>query len=78
MPMNAPISATGTTSVGMIVARKLCRNTSITMNTSTTAMTSVTTTSWMAALMNTVASKGRNHSTPCGKLGASAFIRVRT
>ena len=37
MPMNAPISATGTTSVGISVARKLCRNTSITMNTSTTA-----------------------------------------
>ena len=34
MPMNAPMSATGTTSVGMSVARKLCRNTSITMNTS--------------------------------------------
>ena len=78
MPMNAPMSATGTTSVGMSVARKLCRNTSITMNTSTTAMHSVTTTSWMAALMKMVASNGRNHSTPGGKLGASSSMRSLT
>ena len=47
--MKAPMSATGTTSVGISVARKLCRNTSITMNTSTTAATSVKITSSMAA-----------------------------
>ena len=58
MPMNAPMSATGTTSVGISVARKLCRNTSITMNTSTTAMISVMMTSWMAVVMNMVASNG--------------------
>ena len=62
----------------MSVARKLCRNTSITMNTRNTAMSSVTTTSWMAALMKMVASKGRNHCTPAGKLGASSSMRAFT
>ncbi|MNY32550.1 hypothetical protein D3C86_1667730 [compost metagenome] len=40
-----PSSAIGTTSVGMMVARKFCRNRYITRNTSTTASSSVLTTS---------------------------------
>jgi len=78
MPMNAPISATGTTSVGISVARKLCRNTSITMNTSTTAATSVKMTSLMAWVMNVVASSATNHSTPGGKPFCNSFMRALT
>jgi hypothetical protein len=48
------------------------------MNTSSTAMSSVTTTSWMAESMNTVASNGRNHSTPGGKLDCRSFMRALT
>jgi hypothetical protein len=72
------MSATGTTRVGMIVARKLCRNTSITMNTSTIAITSVMITSSIAVMMNFVESNGTNHSTPAGRLGASSSMRVFT
>ncbi|MNT26642.1 hypothetical protein D3C72_1622330 [compost metagenome] len=42
---NVPSSATGTTRVGISVARKFCRNRYITRNTSTTASSSVLTTS---------------------------------
>ena len=68
IPMSVPSSADGTTSVGMSVARKFCRNTSITRNTSTTASQSVIRTSRMAALMKGVESQAQIHFTPAGKL----------
>jgi hypothetical protein len=43
--MQAPSRATGTTMVGMKVARKFCRKTNITMKTSTIASASVISTS---------------------------------
>ena len=78
IPMNAPMSAAGTTSVGIRVARKLCRNTSITMNTSTTAATSVMITSLIACVMKVVESKALNHLTPDGKLCCSWSIFALT
>ncbi len=51
MPRKPPISATGITSVAMIVARKFCRNISITRNTSTIASISVLTTSSIEIVM---------------------------
>jgi hypothetical protein len=78
MPMNAPMSATGTTSVGISVARKLCRNTSMTMNTRTTAATRVKMTSSMACVMKVVASSATNHSTPGGNSRCNSFIRALT
>ena len=56
MPMKAPMSATGTTSVGISVARRFCRNTSITMKTRIMASISVLTTSLMEMLMKSVLS----------------------
>ncbi len=56
MPMKAPMSAAGTTSVGIRVARMFCRKTSITMKTSTTAATSVMSTSLIETRMNVVVS----------------------
>jgi len=49
-PRNAPVNATGTTSVGISVARRFCRNSSITKNTSTIASPSVFTTSLIDTL----------------------------
>ena len=42
---NVPISDTGTASIGMMVARQFCRNSSTTKNTSNIASSSVLTTS---------------------------------
>ena len=44
--------------MGMKVARKDCRNTNITTNTSATASISVFTTSWMDTCTNGVVSSG--------------------
>ena len=47
MPAKAPVMATGTTRVGISVARRFCRNSRMTRKTSTTASIRVLTTSWM-------------------------------
>ncbi len=78
MPRKPPISATGMTSVAMIVARKFCRNSSMTRNTSTIAMSSVLTTSSIEILMNCVVSYGTNQLTPCGNVACSSAILVLT
>ena len=78
MPRSVPSSAAGTTSVGMSVARKFCRNTSITRNTSATASMSVIATSRIATLMKVVESNGQNQLVPAGKLGSMSFIRAVT
>ncbi len=78
MPRNPPISATGITSRAMIVMRRFCRNTSMTMKTSRIASPSVCTTSLIENLMNGVVSYGANHDTPCGKLGCSSSIFALT
>src|SRR5437762_9797894 len=75
IPTSVPSSAEGTTRVGMSVARKLCRNTSITRNTSATASARVMITSRMATLMKVVESNAQNQLTPAGKLGCMSFIR---
>ena len=56
MPMKVPSSAMGMTRVGMSVARRFCRKTSITRNTSTTASTRVVPTSNIDLVMNGVVS----------------------
>src|SRR2546421_7122761 len=68
IPTSVPSSAAGTTSVGIRVARKFCRNTSITRNTSVAASASVIITSRMATLMKVVESNAQNQLTPAGKL----------
>ena len=78
MPRKVPSRATGMTRVGMMVARKFCRNTSITRNTSAIASTRVLTTSWIEILTKVVLSKGDIQVTPCGKVGCSSSILVRT
>ncbi len=55
-PRQAPASAMGTTMVGMIVARQLCRKVNITMNTSSMATARVITTSLIEALIKGVLS----------------------
>ena len=67
MPRNVPSSATGITSVGMIVARKFCRKISMTRKTSTIASISVLTTSLIEIFTNVVESYGVNQVTPAGK-----------
>ena len=78
IPTSVPSSAEGTTRVGMSVARKLCRNTSITRNTSATASARVMITSRMATLMKVVESNAQNQLTPAGKLGCMSFIFATT
>ena len=78
MPTSVPSSAEGTTSVGMSVARKLCRNTSITRNTSATASQSVISTSWIATRMNGIEVNPQNQLTPVGKLACSSRIFAST
>jgi hypothetical protein len=51
-----PSSTTGTAMVGMIVARRFCRKTNITMKTSTIASISVCTTFSIDSLTNGVVS----------------------
>ena len=51
-----PISDTGTSIMGISVARQSCRNTSTTMKTRTNASKSVLYTSWTDSSMNTVVS----------------------
>ena len=56
MPRKVPSRATGITRVGMMVARKFCRNSSITRNTSTIASISVCTTSLIEMVTKVVLS----------------------
>lgn len=72
MPKKVPSSATGITRVGITVARKFCRNSSITRNTSTMASARVCTTSSMEMRTKVVDSYGANQVTPCGKVGCSS------
>jgi hypothetical protein len=76
--MKVPSSATGITSVGIIVARRFCRKISITKNTSTIASTSVRITSTIDAVINGVVSYGTLHVTPCGRSLASVAISALT
>ena len=78
IPSSVPSSAVGTTRVGISVARKFCRNTSITRNTSATASMSVMATSRIATLMKVVESNAQNQLTPAGKLGRMSFILADT
>jgi hypothetical protein len=57
-PRNVPITLTGTASIGINVARQLCRKRNTTSVTSTIASTSVIVTSLMEALTNGVVSNG--------------------
>ncbi len=77
-PMNVPSSATGMTSVGMIVARMFCRKISITRNTRTMASTRVCTTSVIDAVMNGVVSYGTLQVTPAGRSRSSVAIAALT
>ena len=77
-PRKVPSKATGITSVGMIVARRFCRNSSITRNTSTTASISVFTTSRIEMRTKVVLSNGVYHSTPAGKVACSSSMRAVT
>src|SRR6185503_14911490 len=57
-PRNVPITLTGTASIGISVARQLCRKRNTTSVTSTIASTSVIVTSLIEALTNGVVSNG--------------------
>ena len=72
MPRKPPISATGITSVAIIVARKFCRNSSMTRNTSTTASARVLTTSSIEMRTNCVVSYGTVQLTPGGNVVLSS------
>ncbi len=56
MTAKVPMSETGTSIIGRIIARQSCRNTSTTMPTSSTASRSVLTTSSTDSRMNGVVS----------------------
>ncbi len=75
---NVPSSATGTTSVGISVARKFCMKRNITANTSTPASTSVVTTLLIDTRTNDAVSYGIWYLTPGGKNFASSSIVART
>ncbi|CAB3964780.1 hypothetical protein BLA3211_03045 [Burkholderia aenigmatica] len=78
MIANVPSNTTGTAIVGMIVARRFCRNRYITRNTSTIPSSSVLTTSSIDSFTNGVVSYGYFTTRPCGKNGASSSIFART
>ena len=75
-PRKVPITLTGTASIGMSVARQLCRKTKTTSVTSNIASASVISTSRMDAVTNGVVSKGIAQVTPFGKVFCSSFIRA--
>ena len=58
MPRKVPMMLTGTATIGMTVARQLCRKRKTTSVTSSTASTSVFTTSFIDSTMNGVVSNG--------------------
>ena len=61
---NVPISETGTATIGMIVARQFCRNTSTTMNTRTNASIRVCSTLVIDSCTKTVVSYSIRYSIP--------------
>src|SRR5580658_376156 len=71
MIANVPSSTTGTAIVGINVARKFCRNTYITRNTSTIASNNVFNTSSIEIRTKGVVSNGYSAFSPAGKNGAS-------
>ena len=75
---NVPISATGMVAAGIRVVRKSCKKTQTVSTTSTTAMNSVWTTSWIDAFTNIVVSYTILYSTPSGKTALSRSISART
>ena len=75
---NVPRSTMGTASVGISVARQLCRKIYITTKTSTMASISVLITSSMEISTKGEVSKGITYSTPSGKNWANSSIRAFT
>src|SRR6185295_16859338 len=71
---NVPSSTTGTAITGISVARQLCRNTNITITTSTIASISVLTTSMIDSRMNLVVSNGYATFQPAGIVVSSRVI----
>src|SRR5438552_747084 len=67
MMPQVPSNATGTTTVGINVARKFCRNRYITRNTSAMASSNVLMTSSTEIFTNVEVSSGNNAFTPGGK-----------
>ncbi len=57
-PANVPTMETGTASIGITVARHVCRKRNTTASTSTAASKIVTSTSWIEALTTMVVSNG--------------------
>ena len=76
--MNAPITATGMATAGTTVARTEARKAKITSTTSTTAMPSARSTSWIDSLMNTASSELMVISMPSGRVGRISSICART
>ncbi len=66
-----PITLTGTASIGISVARQLCRKTNTTSATSSMASSRVTITSWMDTVTNGVVSNGMVIVTPGGRVFCS-------
>ena len=77
-PRNVPMTLTGTASIGISVARQLCRNTKTTSATRSSASSRVITTSRIEALTNGVVSKGTLAVTPRGKFFDSSATRRAT
>ncbi len=75
---NAPMIVTGTVVAGTSIARQSCRNSRITISTSTAASISVLYTSWIEAETNFVVSNGIAYCSPGGKARASTFILAAT
>ena len=74
-PPKVPITLTGTASMGISVARQLCRNRNTTSVTRISASTSVIETSRIDAVTKGVVSNGISYFTPLGKLFDSSSIR---
>ena len=72
---NVPTSETGTASIGISVARQLCRNRNTTISTSTSASKNVCTTSSSEALTKIVLSSTTSYFMSAGKLLARLFRR---
>ena len=77
-PRKVPITLTGTASIGMSVARQLCRNRNTTSVTSSIASASVTSTSLIDAVTNGVVSNGILYVIPLGKVFCNSSMRAPT
>ena len=76
--MNTPSRDTGTVSIGMIVARKLCKKTNTTISTRTIASKSVCTISFIDALIGSVESSVMLYSMSGGKRVAASLRMALT